>query len=131
MVAPISVNILYNKGSQYGLTEDVQLIEKFLGTIRKDQNVQISKTRHVDLREPNVHCDIQFHLEIPIFGAIPWAHTNIVIVNPDHWNYAYDAYLHAFDAIICKDITTTEKFKADLSAKGIHTDNIYCVHLQR
>ena len=71
-MAPLTVTILYNKVNAFGLQEDVNVIERLLKTIQQP----IQKPRIVDIREPLIHSDIQIHLEIPIFAAIPWAHTN-------------------------------------------------------
>jgi hypothetical protein len=127
MAPPLSVNIIYNKANTYGLNDDVQVIERILRKLQDSIGHPIGKARTVDMREPLVHSDINIHLEIPIFAAIPWAHTNIMIVNPEQWSYAYDAYTHAFDALIFRDSISAEKFRSDFTKKGLSTDNIYVV----
>ena len=127
MTHPLSVNIIYNKANTYGLNDDVQVIERILRKLQDSIGHPISKTRTVDMREPLTQCDINIHLEIPIFAAIPWAHTNIMIVNPEQWSYAYDSYAHAFDALLFRDPISAEKFRSDFTEKGIPTDNIYTV----
>ena len=127
MVAPLSVNILYNKTSTFGVSKDAALIEKVLKKIQNGIQHPISKARLLDMREPHVHCDIQFHLEIPIFSAIPWSKTNIMLVNPEQWVYAFDSYVHAFDALLFRDSVSMEQFKEDFSKKGLRTDNLYVV----
>ena len=79
------------------------------------------------MREPPSHSDIQIHLEIPIFSAIPWAHTNIMLVNPEQWSYAYDAYVHAFDALLFRDPISANTFREDMEKKGITAQNIYVI----
>jgi hypothetical protein len=128
MAPPISVNIIYNKANAYGLNDDVTVIERILKGIQDKFGQIISKPKTADMREPLTHCDIQIHLEIPVFSAIPWAHTNIMLVNPEQWSYSYDAYVHAFDALIFRDSFTAELFRKDFTKKGIRTDNIYVVH---
>ena len=125
-LSPLSVNIIYNKANTYGLNDDVKVIDNLLRQLQ-DVVVPINKARTADLREPLIHSDINIHLEIPIFSAIPWAHTNIMLVNPEQWSYAYDAYAHAFDALIFRDSTSANAFKDDFTKKGIPTDNIYVV----
>ncbi len=127
MAPPLTLNIIYNKANTYGLNDDVQVIERILRKLQDSIGHPIGKARTVDMREPLVHSDINIHLEIPIFAAIPWAHTNIILVNPEQWSYAYDAYAHSFDALLFRDTTSAEKFRADFTKKGLSTDNIYVV----
>ena len=127
MAPPLSVNIIYNKANTYGLNDDVTVIERVLRKLQDSIGQPIGKARMVDMREPLTHSDINIHLEIPIFSAVSWAHTNILLVNPEQWSFAYDAYVHAFDALIFRDPVSAETFRAAFSAKGISTDNIYVV----
>jgi len=60
-----------------------------------------------------------------VYGAIPWGHVNLLLVNPEQWSYAYDAYVHAFDAIFFRDTLTAERFRQDFMAKGIPSDHLY------
>ena len=125
-LSPLSVNIIYNKANTYGLSDDVQVIERILRQLQ-DVVGPINKARTVDMREPLIHSDINIHLEIPVFSAISWAHTNIILVAPEQWSYSYDAYVHAFDALLFRDPITAAAFRDDFSKKGIPTDNIYVV----
>jgi hypothetical protein len=127
MAPPLTVNIIYNKANTYGLNDDVTLIERILRKLQDSIGHPIGKAKTVDMREPLTHSDINIHLEIPIFAAISWAHTNIMLVNPEQWSYAYDAYVHAFDALIFRDPVSAEKFRSDFVEKGLRTDNIYVV----
>jgi hypothetical protein len=127
MAPPFSVNIIYNKANTFGLNDDVNVIERYIRKIQDLIGHPIAKAKTTDMREPLSHSDIQFHLEIPVFSAIPWAHTNIMVVNPEQWSYAYDAYAHAFDAFIFRDNKTFDKFKTAFTEKGIPTDNFYLV----
>ena len=127
MPPPLSINIIYNKTNTYGLKDDVEVIERILRKLQDSIGHPISKPRLVDMREPLIHSDINIHLEIPIFAAIPWAHTNIMLVNPEQWSYAYDSYVHAFDALIFRDPVSAIKFRAAFIEKGISTDNFYVV----
>ena len=127
MAPPISVNIISNKANTYGLNDDVTVIERILKGIQDKFSQTINKPKTTDMREPLIHCDVQIHLEIPVFSAIPWAHTNIMLVNPEQWSYSYDAYVHAFDALIFRDSFSAEVFKNDFTKKGIRTDNIFVV----
>lgn len=120
MHPPLSVTILYNKSNQFGLKDDVAIIERFL----KQSSYTIQKPRIADIREQLIHSDIQIHLEIPVFGAISWAHINIMLVNPEQWAYAFDDYVHAFDLLLFRDPIATEQFCSDLRAKGIAVDHL-------
>ena len=125
-MAPLSVNIIYNKANTYGLNDDVKVIDSVLRQLQ-DVVGPINKARTADLREPLIHSDINIHLEIPVFSAIPWAHTNVMLVNPEQWSYSYDAYAHAFDALLFRNSISASTFKEDFAKKGIPTDNIYVV----
>jgi len=127
MAPPLSVNIIYNKVNIYGLNDDVIIIERILRKLQDSIGQPIGKAKMVDMREPLTHSDINIHLEIPVFGAVSWAHTNIMLVNPEQWSYAYDAYVHAFDALIFRDPVAAEKFREAFVEKAIRTDNIFVV----
>jgi len=127
MAPPLSVNIIYNKANTYGLNDDAEVIDRILRKLQDSIGHPIGKPRLVDMREPLTHSDINIHLEIPVFAAIPWAHTNIMLVNPEQWSFAYDSYVHAFDALIFRDPVSAEKFRVAFAEKGLSTDNIYVV----
>lgn len=126
MVAPLTVNILYNKGA-HGLNEDVVVIERILKKLQDSIGQPIAKVKLLDMREPHVSCDVQFHLEIPVFSAVPWAHTNIILVNPEQWSYSYDDYVHAFDALIFREMNALNRFKDAYASKCLRTDNMFYV----
>ena len=117
----LTVAILYNMANHFGLNDDVGVIERLL----KSLQLPVQKPKVMDIREPLMHHDIQFHLEVPIYSAIPWAHTNVMLVNPEQWSYAYDAYVHAFDVLLFRDPHAAEQFRSDLDKKGIRSDHIY------
>ena len=104
-MSALSVNIIYNKANTYGLNDDVVILERILKTN------PLCKISRVDMREPMFHSDINIHLEIPVFSAIPWAYTNIMLVNPEQWVYEYDAYVHAFDTFLFRDPVSAEQFQ--------------------
>ena len=58
---------------------------------------------HLDMREPHIRADIQIHIRIPVYSAVSWAYRNILLVHPDQWVPAFDAYLHAFDVYSLTD----------------------------
>jgi hypothetical protein len=125
MAPPVSVTILYNKANTFGLSEDAMVLERLLQWLSNKLNLTLMKPRIADIREPLVHSDIQIHLEIPVYGAIPWAHTNLFLVNPDHWSSAYYDYVPAFDGLLFRDPESTASFKEDFEQKGISAQHLY------
>ena len=117
----LRTTVLYQKGNAHGLQDDVVVIQRLLAAL----SPRLSTPVLADLREPLSLSDIQIHLEIPVYGAIPWGHVNLLLVNPEQWSYAYDAYVHAFDAIFFRDALTAELFRQDFMAKGIPSDHLY------
>ena len=120
----LRTTILYQKGNAHGLSDDVVVIQRLLAAL-STTGMPLPPPILADLREPLSLSDIQIHLEIPVYGAIPWGHVNILLVNPEQWSYAYDAYVHAFDAIFFRDALTAELFRQDFMAKGIPSDHLY------
>lgn len=118
-MSPLTVTILYDKANGFGLLEDTVVWERLLKKLQDSIGQPIQKPAHRDIREPLIHCDIQIHLEIPIYAAIPWAHTNILLVNPEQWMDAYDAYAPAFDLLLVRDQSVEERFRSKGMGKGI------------
>jgi hypothetical protein len=124
MTPPLSITILHDKGNTFGLKEDVTVLEQLMKTLQNSVGQRIQKARLFDYREPFVPSDIQFHLEVPIYAAVPWSHTNVLLVNPERWSNAYDAYVHAFDALLFRDESTAHAFRDELERKGIYANRI-------
>ena len=124
---PLSVTIIYNKDNTYGLQDDVTVLERLLKKIQENVGQTINKPKIVDIREPFSHSDIVIHLEIPVFSAIAFGHTNMILVNPEQWSYNYDAYAHAFDVLLFRDCVSAQSFRDAFEKKGLSTDNIYVV----
>lgn len=124
-MAPLRTAILYQKGNGHGLSDDVRVVQRLLTTLADRTRTRILAPVLADLREPLSHSDLQFHLEIPVYGAIPWGHVNVLLVNPEQWSYAYDAYVQAFDAILFRDPQTAERFRQDFLLKGLPTEHLY------
>ena len=124
MPSPLSVTIIYNKSNQFGLTDDISVIERLLKKLQDKIGQTISKPKLIDMREPPVPSDIMIHLEVPVFSATSWAFTNILLVNPEQWSYAYDSYVHAFDLLLFRDRVSADQFRSDFEVKGIPTQAI-------
>ena len=125
MSSPVTVAIILNLSNTYGLHDDIIVIERLLKSQKLPFVIQKPSIR--DIRQPHTHHDIQFHLEIPCYNAIPWAHTNVMLVNPEQWSYSYDAYIHAFDALLFRDSTSLEHFRVDLEKRGIVANHLYVI----
>ena len=117
---------LYNKQNNYGIRDDIAVMESAFKAINKSlPGWTIGPPKHLDVKQPPVQCDIQIHLEHPIYANIPWGRVNILMVNPDHYvPDAYDAYLHRFDIIICKDDVTFRRFNEITAKTATHVYKI-------
>jgi len=111
MPQPLSVHLLYPKTNTFGLLEDVVVMERVLKKVAERSDVVIQKPKRLDPREGFSPCDLQIHLETPVYGAIPWSPVNWMWVNPEQWTAAYDGYLHAFDAFLFRDPDAAERFR--------------------
>jgi hypothetical protein len=90
------VTLLYNKSNPFGLAKDVEMIRRALGGAGYT-------LRGSDPLEPPVLTDIAIHLEVPVYGWMPWAKQNILVVNPEWFKEAWRPYMSHFDAVIYKD----------------------------
>lgn len=127
MTTTVSTSIILNLSNTYGLQDDIIVIDRYIKTLQQSMPVTITKPTIHDIRQPLTHTDIQFHLEIPCYSAIPWAHVNVILVNPEQWSYAYDAYVHSFDALLFRDELSAEQFRVELEKKGITANNIFVI----
>jgi hypothetical protein len=97
----LSVVVIYPKKAEvHGLQQDALLIETSLGI----------KVRHADPLEPPVRCDVAIHLEIPIYGWMPWAEKNICMINPEWWNADWNPYLEHMDLLLFKCQEDAQRF---------------------
>ncbi len=99
----LNVNIIYNRSNTSGLVTVAQVFEELL---RLQKGVTIGQIHHVDPREPPRAADVNFHLEVPIYGLCAWAASNIFLMNPEHASGpvgdAFSKYMHAFNAVIVR-----------------------------
>ena len=92
------VNFIYNKNNHYGLEKDVRFMSHAFFN-RNNFNCA-----YLDPHEPPKAADINIHLEVPVFAAIPWAALNILLVNPEYYaDEAFDGYINAFDYFVFRD----------------------------
>ena len=105
-MANLSVVILYPKKTQiHGLQQDALLLEKCMN---------VKNVRHADPLEPPSSCDIAIHLEIPVYGWMPWASKNICVVNPEWWNTEWNSYLKHMDLLIFKCKEDADRFPSNV-----------------
>ena len=98
------VTLLANKSNTFGLSKDVAGLRKVLAG--KGYEV-----KHNDPLEVPSYSDVNVHLEVPVYGWIPWATTNILMVNPEQYVPAWDPYLPKFDVVVVRDPITLEVFR--------------------
>lgn len=90
------VTVIYNKSNHFGLEHDAELIKRSFANI--------ARVKYADPLEVPTACDINIHLEIPIYSYVPWSTYNIFVMNPEHYvKESWDPYLKHFDKIITKE----------------------------
>ena len=89
-MTPIRIVIL-SRSSLFGLGQDAKLLEQVLREITiKNKRYTIISIDHLDPlqfvggRRPQ-SVEVQIHLEQPCRAAMPWAQTNLLVVNPEWW----------------------------------------------
>lgn len=93
---PSTITILYNTSNAFGLANDAEYMTQALAT-------SSHTVRRANPLEPPHKTDICIHLEIPIYGWMPWATKNILMVNPEWFQKEWIPYMARFDAVIYKD----------------------------
>jgi hypothetical protein len=108
------ITLLYNKSNPFGISKDADGLVKALGGTG-------CSIRRSDPLEPPVNTDLAIHLEIPIYGWMPWATRNVLVVNPEWYEAAWDPYLPMFDRVVFKDDATATKF---MTEKNLPPDQV-------
>jgi hypothetical protein len=98
-----STVFLYNKSNVYGLSQDIHVLETALQQL-------VGKVRVADPLEPPTPCELAVHFEVPYYGWMSWARRNVIIVNPEWWEAAWNPYLSRVDALIFKCSTDRDHF---------------------
>lgn len=101
--------VLFNKANQFGLLQDALLLEKTIECVLKDP------------LEPALQCDIAIHLEVPYYGWMAFARTNVFVINPEWWEESWNPYLNHADLLIFKCESDKERFLGthDYSGKSM------------
>lgn len=101
----LKVVILYQKTNEFGLKKDADMVESAL------RAAGVSKILRCDPLEVPEVCDCAIHLEQPIGVWMPWARTNVLVVNPEWYSgAAYNSYLGHFDKIVFKNESARSRF---------------------
>lgn len=95
------VTLLYNKSNPFGIQRDAENLKRALGGTG-------CQFREADPLEPPAPCHLAIHLEIPVYGWMPWASQNILMVNPEWFEEAWRPYMHRFDRVFYKDPVAME-----------------------
>lgn len=107
---PSELNIVFwvKKTNRFGLSQD---IEVFRHLFVKNNNSKYTLHFHTkDPLEPPIPADINIHLEIPVYVAIPWAPTNMLLVNPEWYTNEWDGYIPRFDLVLLRDPKGAQEF---------------------
>jgi hypothetical protein len=107
----MSAVFLYNKSNTYGLVQDVSLLQTTLKQV-------LGNIRVADPLEPPTPCDFAIHFEVPYYGWMPWAKRNIMIMNPEWWEAAWNPYLEKMDALIFKCASDRDYFVQNQTTKA-------------
>ena len=104
----MEIAILYNKSNQFGLKQDAEV---FRDSLRHFAAGEV-RIRVADPLEPPVPCQMAIHLEIPVYGWMPWCSTNYLLLNPEWYELDnWSSYLKHFDGIIFRDTKSMERFQ--------------------
>jgi hypothetical protein len=98
----IQITLVYNRANPFGIKQDAELFESAIRQYNSSVGVQFAKVKHADLLEPPQATDICIHLEIPSTTWMPFAHTNILMMNPEWWVAEWNCLLPRFDEVLYK-----------------------------
>ena len=99
------VVFLFNQTNTFGLSQDAALIERALKQI--DSSYEFTKA---DPLQPPSNADIVIHLEIPHPVWLPWAPTQIWMVNPEWCSPNWLEYKDQFSQIWLKENSRVAEF---------------------
>jgi hypothetical protein len=71
----------------------------------------LAKPKAMDMRDPPSDADLQIHLGMPIYGAVPWSYVNWLWMRAGSvWEKAHDGYLSAFDQMVWENQEDAVRF---------------------
>lgn len=97
------VTVVFNKSNHFGLERDAEILQTAWRKVA-------GKIRFADPLEPPVLSDVLVHLEVPSYGWMPWGRMNVLVVNPEWWEDAWNPFLFRFDALFFKTQADRETF---------------------
>ena len=98
------------KTNRFGLSQDAEV---FRHLFTKANNGKRVLHFHVkDPLEPPIPADINIHLEIPVYVAVPWASVNLLLVNPEWYSPEWDGYMSHFDMLLVRDTESAKRFQS-------------------
>jgi hypothetical protein len=97
------------KTNRYGLSQDAEVFRHLITKLNNSKHTLHFHTK--DPLEPPIPADINIHLEIPVYVAVPWASVNILLVNPEWYSTEWDGYMSRFDMLIVRDPKSAERFR--------------------
>jgi hypothetical protein len=109
----MEVAILYNKSNTFGLKKDAEIIREAIRKVASG-TVQIHEK---DPLEPPMNVHLAFHLEVPIYGWMPWASVNVLLCNTEWYEEAWNPYLDKFDAILFRCREDQHRFLESVKTK--------------
>ena len=101
----LDVTFLFNKSNPYGIAKDVE----GMATALTQHLGSECKLRYMDPLEVPVKSDILIHVEIPVYGWMPWASKNVLVVNPEWFQEAWLPYMNRFFIVIYKDALSAQE----------------------
>jgi hypothetical protein len=114
----MEVAIVYNKSNTFGLKQDVEMI-------REGLRYTAAGTMHIreaDPLEPPVNVHLAIHLEVPIYGWMPFASVNILLCNNEWYEEnAWNPYLKHFDGILFRCQEDRLRFLEQTKTKDLAT----------
>jgi hypothetical protein len=88
--------LLWNQSNTFGLSQDASLIENAMEGL----GYEIVR---LDPLQPPSPADIVVHLEVPHPVWLPWAPTQILMVNPEWFSPSWTPYLSRFTQVWVKE----------------------------
>jgi hypothetical protein len=101
--------LLWNQSNTFGLSQDASLIENAMEGL----GYEIVR---LDPLQPPTPADIVVHLEVPHPVWLPWAPTQILMVNPEWFSPSWSSYLSRFTQVWVKE----EARVSDFGPSAIH-----------
>ena len=97
------------KTNRFGLSQDAEVFRHLF--TKANNGKRVLHFHMKDPLEPPIPADINIHLEIPVYVAVPWASVNLLLVNPEWYSPEWDGYLPRFDMLLLRDSESAKRFQ--------------------